>query len=63
MKKSISNLGKVLDKTEQKNINGGVWENCGGFDSYEVSNCNQCINTILPGAPTLCVHNCCIMAF
>lgn len=64
MKKQILNLGKALNKAEQQKVNGGVWDNCGSdFSSYFVRNCGDCVNTILPGAPTFCHKNCCIMAY
>ncbi len=63
MKKSILSIGKTLNKTEQQSVNGGLNNSCGGFGSYYVSNCNQCVNTILPGAPTACFRNCCIQAY
>ena len=40
MKKSILNLGKSLSKTEQKNINGGI---------FDQSVCNPSANYILEG--------------
>ncbi|CAL2104707.1 conserved protein of unknown function [Tenacibaculum sp. 190130A14a] len=63
MKKSILNLGKSLNKAEQKAVNGGFGNTCGGFGSYYVNNCNDCVNNILPGAPTFCRNNCCIVAY
>ncbi|WP_299107118.1 hypothetical protein [uncultured Tenacibaculum sp.] len=40
MKKSILTLGKSLNKTEQKNINGGFFtNNC--FDITDSSSCNR----------------------
>ena len=36
MKKSILNLGKVLNKEEQKKVNGGV--NCFDCQSYCIAN-------------------------
>lgn len=65
MKKQILNLGKALNKSEQKIINGGFIPGgiCNGFEMYEVDHCYQCVNTLLPGAPTFCHNNCCVMAY
>ncbi len=65
MKKSILNLGKAINKTEQKEIIGGIIPGgtCNGFEMHKVNHCNECVNTILPGAPTLCHNNCCVMAY
>lgn len=63
MKNTILNLGKILNKETQKKINGGFGTSCDGFAMYYVSNCGSCVNTILPGAPTFCRRNCCVMAY
>lgn len=63
MKKSISNLGKTLNKVEQQKINGKFGQTSDGLEMYYVNDCSECINTILPGAPTLCHNNCCVMAY
>ncbi|MDY0780806.1 hypothetical protein [Tenacibaculum sp. IB213877] len=63
MKKQILNLGKVLSKSEQKQVNGAVFGACDGFEMYYVDDCSQCENILLPGAPTLCHNNCCVMAY
>jgi len=69
MKNSILNLGKALNKTEQKNINGGYdihycdVEGIKTIVSYHVDTCRQCIkNYIIPGAPTFCYGNTCVQA-
>ena len=65
MKKQILNLGKSLNKEDQKKINGGIilGGTCDGFEMYYVDDCGKCINKLLPGAPTLCYRNCCVMAY
>ncbi|MDE1207249.1 hypothetical protein [Tenacibaculum larymnensis] len=63
MKKSILKLGKTLNKLEQQKINGKFGQTCDGFEMYYVNDCSECINTMLPGAPTLCHNNCCVMAY
>ncbi|WGH76868.1 hypothetical protein P8625_06920 [Tenacibaculum tangerinum] len=63
MKKSILILGKVLNKKELRKINGKLGNTCDGPEKYYVNNCRECINTILPGAPTFCFNNCCVMAY
>ncbi len=63
MKKSILNLGKKLNNQELKQINGSISNTCGGFGSYYVNTCSDCVNTILPGAPIACFRNCCMQAY
>ncbi|CAM1359256.1 conserved hypothetical protein [Tenacibaculum litopenaei] len=63
MTKNILKLGKTLNATEQKEINGGMGSTCMGFGSYYVNSCNQCVNNIIPGGPTACIRNCCIVAY
>ena len=63
MKKSILNLGRSLNKVEQRQVNGKAGLTCDGFEMYYVNDCNQCINTIIPDGPTLCFDNCCVMAY
>ena len=41
MKKSILNIGKVLNKNEQKQVNGGTG-NCGGYASYAICEAAGC---------------------
>ena len=62
MKKSILKLGKALNKAQQKQIKGGLGNSCSDYGSYYVSSCDQCVNTISPGAPVSCLNNCCIQA-
>ena len=48
MKKSILNLGKVLNKSKQKEINGGWKNQCdtySGPNYYDENNCNA-FNTL-----------------
>lgn len=44
MFKNISNLGKVISKTEQKTINGGFGEplGCSAQDTYYNGECWSC---------------------
>jgi len=56
MKKSILNLGKALDKAEQKTITGGV--NCPIYTPYE---CQCCGGYSLPNGcclGTVATHAC-----
>ena len=63
MKKSILNLGKLLNKKEQQVIKGKAGLTCDGFEMYYVNDCSKCVNILLPDAPTLCHNNCCMMAY
>ena len=51
MKKSISNLGKVLNKAEQTQINGGFPCYCNGSYVGDASSVSQCWN-MCPAEPT-----------
>ena len=68
MKKSILNIGKALNRIEQKQINGG-----GGScpnDPYGTGHTGQSCNTTadcdpnpIPRAPIMCSFGCCLNAF
>ena len=52
MKKSILNLGKALNKVEQKNVNGGTQYYCpGGYNPPGV---------VLPRCPAFCIQGNCL---
>lgn len=40
MLKNISNLGKVINKTQQKSIKGGLWEACSTLEIH-----SGCVDT------------------
>lgn len=56
MKKSISNLGKVLNKEAQKNINGALISRCGRYigDTGET-----CISHSDCSSGSVCHNRCC----
>ncbi|WP_299674844.1 hypothetical protein [uncultured Tenacibaculum sp.] len=52
MKKSILKLGTVLNKTEQKSVNGGVYYRCPGSSNPS--------NQTLPPCPAFCIEGHCL---
>ena len=56
MKKSILNLGKSLNKAEQKNVYGGGASSCNIFTGCP--KCQACAPTIIGGTTGVCVDIC-----
>ena len=53
MKKSILNLGKTLNKVEQKSINGGTGEKCWlGYKYGIIDECGDCVDPARPYFPS-----------
>lgn len=72
MIKVILSLGRALNKTEQKTINGGNGPFRSGCPSdphgcgYTGQSCNSngdCEPNPIPGAPTSCDFGCCLNAY
>ena len=69
MLKKLSNLGSVLNKAEQRLINGGgpsggsCYLDCDiGWTGDSCNTIFDCVNICLPGAPVMCDHGCCMAA-
>ncbi|MEQ6125286.1 hypothetical protein AAON49_13845 [Pseudotenacibaculum sp. MALMAid0570] len=65
MKKSILNIGKALNKAEQKQVNGGMNGICDCTSNYTQVSQNECIFSPVGGGPFMCAGvivdgQCCI---